>query len=149
MQAFLSCTALYWLIKVLSPLSLAVLILTSLFTAPLVFSPRGRAVGNDAKVRAGELTNAAVDSGKALAQDARAKAAEQSSKARETAKDTGRRMGDMAQSGKQTAVDLTAQAKGTASDVSGAVAETGRELPGKAVDASKQAASTVQSALRF
>jgi hypothetical protein len=148
-QAFLGCTALFWSIKFLSPLSLAVLSLTSLFTAPLVFSPRGRAVGHDAKVRAGELTNAAVDTGKGLAQDGKAKVAEQSSRAQETVKDTGRRVGDMAQSGKQTAADLSAQAEGSASDVAGRVPDTGSGLKDTAIDASNEATRTVQSALRF
>ncbi|KAB5518708.1 hypothetical protein GE09DRAFT_1294003 [Coniochaeta sp. 2T2.1] len=121
--ASLGFTALYWSIKVLSPFSLAVLILTSLFIAPLVASPRG-------------------DKGKALAEDGRTKVADQSSKVREAASDTGRHIGDMTHSGKQTAADLSThakettvnlptQAKGTAVDLSDVAAETFKTPTGK------------------
>jgi hypothetical protein len=149
---------LYLSIKVLSPFSLAVLVLTSLFIAPLAASPRGREVAQDARLRAGELTNAAVANGKALAQGGRIEVAEQSSKAQEAASDTQQCIGRMAHSGKQTAADLSAQARGTADDLSDGAkgtdsgiseftAETVRYLPGRTVDASNQTASTINSAL--
>src|SRR3569833_1248423 len=157
-QASIGFTALYWSIMVLSPFSLAVLILTSLFIAPLVASPRGREVARDARLRAGELTNATVDKGKALAEDGKMKVAEQSSKLREAASDTGRLIGDMAPSGKQIAADMSThakgvtvnlptQAKGTAVDLSDVAAEACGFLPERTVDASNQAASTLNSAM--
>ncbi|KAI0120658.1 Reticulon-domain-containing protein [Xylariales sp. AK1849] len=144
--AFLSFTALYWLIKIVPPFWLAVLGLTSLYIAPLVNSGRGREVAHDARLRAGELANTVGENGKALAQDGRAKASELSSKARETAMHTQQRIGNMAQNGKQTVTDLSTQAKGTASDISGATAENFRKLPGTGTNAIKTTHDTANSA---
>ncbi|KAH7146146.1 Reticulon-domain-containing protein [Dactylonectria macrodidyma] len=123
--AFLSFTALYWLIKVLAPFGLAVLGLTSLYIAPLITSPRGREVAHDTRVRANELATAAADKGNTIARDGKAKAMELSSKAREAVDDTGRRTRGLAENGKQTATDLFTKARyptsgaaeGTAGDV--------------------------------
>lgn len=145
--AFLGFTALYWLIKVVSPFSLAVLTLTSLYIVPLVASPRGRAVAYDARVRAEELADVAVDKGKDLAQHGSTKVVEQSSKVQETAMDTKRRMGDIARSGQQAAVDLSTRAKGTASGISKTTAESGRGLLGMDTSATNKAPSTMNSAL--
>jgi len=69
--AFFGCTATYWLIKFVTPFTLSIIGLTSLYIAPLVLSPQAReiaaAAAHDGKVLAGDLTNAAVDNGKAMA----------------------------------------------------------------------------------
>jgi hypothetical protein len=97
-QAFFGFTAIYWLIKVVSPFSLFVLSLTSLYVAPLVISPRGCEVAHDARVRAEELAKPVVDDGKARAHGSETKAAAQFSKMHESAMDTERRIGDIAHS---------------------------------------------------
>jgi hypothetical protein len=100
----------FWLMKVASPFLLAVLGLTSLYIAPLINSPHGRAVAQDATARGKELANAAVEKGKTLAEDSKFRAAELSSKARETSGGVQQHVGNLTQSGKQTANDLSDQA---------------------------------------
>ncbi|KAJ0126530.1 Calpain-type cysteine protease ADL1 [Fusarium oxysporum f. sp. albedinis] len=116
--AFLGFTTLFWLMKVVSPFSIAVLGLTTLYIAPLINSPHGRAVAQDATVRGKELANAATEKGNTLVQDSRAKAAELSSKAHEAVGGVQQRVGSLAQSGKQNANDLSNQASNRATDVS-------------------------------
>ncbi|KAH6872077.1 Reticulon-domain-containing protein [Thelonectria olida] len=145
--AFLGFTALYWLIKVISPFGLAVLGLTSLYIAPLVTSTRGREVARDAKLRSEELANAATDKGVSLAQDGKAKAAELSHKARDSGIDMGRRVEDLAYGGKEKAADLSTQAMNTASNVSSTIAETARKLPEMGSNAINQTSGTVKSAV--
>lgn len=145
--AFLGFTALYSLIKIVPPFWLAVMGLTSLYIAPLVASPRGRAVAHDASVRAQELANAAAENGGGLARDGKVKAAELSSKARQPTLDAEGRIQNLAQSRKQTAADLSARASGTASDISGAAAENVRKLPQMGTSAINKAPGTANSAL--
>jgi len=99
--AFLSFTGVFWLMKVASPFSLAVLGLTSLYIAPLINSPQGRAVAQDATARGKELANAAAEKGKTLAEDSKFRAAELTSKGRETSGDVQQHVGNLTQSGKQ------------------------------------------------
>lgn len=168
-QAFFGVTALFWLIKVVSPFGLAILGLTSLYIAPLVSSPRGRQVAQDAKDRAQELANATAENAKGIAQDGRAKAADLSAKAQQTAgnlsssaqqtvADTKQRVGFAAENGQQTAADTYDQAKGTAADLSnqaretaphvaGAATEHARQLPNLGANAVNTASDTVGSAL--
>ncbi|KAI3567865.1 Reticulon-domain-containing protein [Fusarium oxysporum f. sp. albedinis] len=115
--AFLGFTTLFWLMKVVSPFSIAVLGLTTLYIAPLINSPHGRAVAQDATVRGKELANAATEKGNTLVQDSRAKAAELSSKAHEAVGGVQQRVGSLAQSGKQNANDLSNQASNRATDL--------------------------------
>ncbi|KAK7745120.1 hypothetical protein SLS62_009919 [Diatrype stigma] len=167
--AFFGVTALFWLIKVVSPFGLAILGLTSLYIAPLVSSPRGRQVAQDAKVRAQELANATAENAKGIAQDGKAKAAELSSKAQQTAgnlsasaqqtaADTKQRVGFAAQNGQQTAADTYNQAKGTAAELSnqaretaprvaGTATEHARQLPNLGANALNSASDTVGSSL--
>lgn len=146
-QTFLSCTALYWLTKIVPPLWLAVMGLTSLYIAPLVASPRGRAVAHNAGVRAQELTNAAAGNSKRLAQDGKANVVDLSSKARQTTLDAEGCIRNVAESGKQTVADMSARAKGTASDISGVAGENVRKVPQTGTSAINKAAGTVSSTL--
>jgi len=143
--AFIGFTALYWLIKIISPFGLAVLGLTSLYIAPLVLSPKGREVAQDAKIRSQELASAAADKGVALAQDSKAKATELGHKARDSGIDMGQRVQDLAYGGKEKAADLSNQAMNTASNLSSATAENARNLPEMGRNAVNQTAATVQS----
>ncbi|KAH7169787.1 uncharacterized protein B0J16DRAFT_359120 [Fusarium flagelliforme] len=108
--AFLSFTSVFWLMKVASPFLLAVLGLTSLYIAPLINSPHGRAVAQDATARGKELANTAAEKGKTLAEDTKFRAAELSSKARESSEGVQQHVGNLTQSRKQTANDLSDQA---------------------------------------
>jgi len=96
--------------KVASPFLLAVLGLTSLYIAPLINSPHGRAVAQDATARGKELANTAAEKGKTLAEDTKFRAAELSSKARESSEGVQQHVGNLTQSRKQTANDLSDQA---------------------------------------
>jgi len=145
--AFLGFTALYWLIKIVSPFWLAVMGLTSLYIAPLVASPRGRAVARDASARAQDMANAAAENGRGLAQNGKVKAAELSSKARQATLDTQGHIQNIAQNGKQTAADVAARASGTASDTFGSAAENVRKLPQMGTNAINRAPGTANSVL--
>ncbi|KAG8356120.1 hypothetical protein FVEN_g5897 [Fusarium venenatum] len=127
--AFLSFTSVFWLMKVASPFLLAVLSLTSLYIAPLINSPQGRAVAQDATARGKELANEAAEKGKTLAEDSKFRAAELSSKARETSGGVQQHVGNLTQSGKQTADDLSDQA----------TAENAEKLSDMGVDAISKA----------
>jgi hypothetical protein len=59
--------------KVASPFSLVVLGLTSLYIAPLINSPRRRAVAQDVTARGKELVNVNTEKGNTLAEDSKAK----------------------------------------------------------------------------
>jgi hypothetical protein len=96
--------------KVASPFSLAVLGLTSLYITPLINSPQGHAVAQDATARGKELANAAAEKGKTLAEDSKFRAAELTSKGRETSGGVQQHVGNLTQSGKQTANNLSDQA---------------------------------------
>jgi hypothetical protein len=125
--------------KAASPFSLVVLGLTSLYIAPLINSPQGRAAAQDATARGKELANAAFEKGNTLAEDSKAKAAELSSQARETAGGVQQRVGNMAQSGKQTAKELSTQASNCATDVSRATTGNAGSLRDMGIDAINKA----------
>lgn len=120
--------------------------LTSAFLAPLVASPRGRAAARDAKVRAQELANVAVENGKGLAHNGKDQATELSSKARQAAVDTRGHVQDLAQSGKQAVANGSAQVRDTTCNISEATSENVRGLAqqgiAKATDLSSQAQQT-------
>jgi len=128
--AFLGLTGLYWLIKVVSPLWLTVMGLTSIFIAPLISSPQGRRAAHDAGVRAQELVNTAAEKGTVLARNSKDKAAELSSKE------------------KQMAADLSSRARDTTSDISGTTAENIRKLPQMGSKAVNEAPSSMSSTFR-
>ena len=152
---FLGCIAMYWLIGVASPFALSLLGLTSLYIAPLAFSPQSRemasAVAQDGASRAKDLANAAADSGKSaidstksLAQNAAAQAAEQSSKARSTIVDASTRAAGTAADASRTAVDSgTNLAHNTATRASGQSARARDTV----ANMSTQAGATVSNVL--
>ncbi|KAM0817595.1 putative Reticulon-domain-containing protein [Seiridium cardinale] len=145
--AFVGATALFWLIKVVSPFGLSVLGVSSIYLATLIASPRGRKAAREASAQAGNMANVATEKGKVLAQDGKNQAAKLSSQARDTAvgaqnslgqtaqrgkesvTDMSNRALDTAQSGKQSAADLSSRAMGTGSDTSRDVSNTTRRLP--------------------
>jgi hypothetical protein len=146
-QAFLGFTALFWLMKVASPFSLAVLSLSSLYVAPLINSPQGRAIAQDAAAQGKELASATAEKGNLLAEDSKAKAMELSSKARETTGGVQQRVKGMAQNGKQTVNELSTQANDRATDVSHTVAEKGESLRDMGIDAIRKAPNTAEGSL--
>ncbi|KAI1057381.1 hypothetical protein LB507_011530 [Fusarium sp. FIESC RH6] len=121
--AFTGFTALYLLMNIASPLSLAVLGLTSLYVAPLVASSHGRAVAQDATEQGQRLANTAAEKAGVLAEDTKAKAADLSVKTRETAGTVQQNVGNLAQSGKETINHLSSQSMNKATDVSRATGE--------------------------
>ncbi|KAF4339198.1 reticulon [Fusarium beomiforme] len=106
----LGFTALFWLMKVASPFSLAVLGLSSVYIAPLIHTPQGRTIAQDATARGKELANAAIEKGNTLTEDSKAKATELTSKARETAGGVQQRVKNLAHNGEQTADEPSTQA---------------------------------------
>ncbi|KAH7193918.1 uncharacterized protein B0J16DRAFT_354459 [Fusarium flagelliforme] len=121
--AFTGFTALFLLMNIASPFSLAVLGLTSLYIAPLVASPHGRALAKDATAQGQRLANTAAEKAGVLAEDTKAKAADLSVKTRETAGNVQQGVGNLAQSGKETINDLSSQSMNKATDVSRATGE--------------------------
>ncbi|KAJ4022703.1 hypothetical protein NW752_000087 [Fusarium irregulare] len=165
--AFTGFTALYLLMHIASPFSLAVLGLTSLYVAPLVASPHGRAVAKDATEQGQRLANTAAEKAGVLAEDTKARAADLSVKTRETAgtvqessmdkaTDVSRAtsekvakvqqgVGNLAQSGKETVSDLSSQARQKATDVSRATGEKVANLKDMGVDAANKAPGLVST----
>ncbi|KAK2051800.1 hypothetical protein LY76DRAFT_527906, partial [Colletotrichum caudatum] len=138
--AFIGVTALYGLAQVVAPFWLAVMALTSIFIAPLVNSPKGRKVAQDAGARAQDLANTTAEKGKELAKNGQVKASELSSKAQQAAYDAGNTVSNTAQNGKQAAADLTSRA---ASNASGYAADNVKNLP----QAGSNAVSSMQGML--
>ncbi|CAG7564478.1 unnamed protein product [Fusarium equiseti] len=132
--AFLSFITVFWLMKVASPFSLAVLGLTSIFIAPLVNSSHGRAVAQDTVARGKELANTAAEKGKTLAEDGKSRAAELSSKAHETSQDVQQQVGNLTERGKSTVNSISGQA----------TAEDSGKLRDMGVDAISKAPSTAK-----
>jgi len=123
LAAFAGFTALFLLMNIASPFSLAVLGLTSLYIAPLAASPHGRALAKDATAQGQRLANTATEKAGVLAEDTKAKAADLSVKTRETAGNVQQSVGNLAQSGKETVSDLSSQSMNKATDVSRATGE--------------------------
>lgn len=144
---FIGLSALYWLVKILSPFALVLLGVTTLYIAPLLQSRRGREVIEDATHRAADLGSVALENSQALANDGKAKAAELYSKAQETAADTKRRVGELAQSGGQTAADMSSQLRAKASDVTGTAEEKASSMSQSGKNAVNQASDKTTSAL--
>jgi hypothetical protein len=120
-QAFLGFTGLYWLVLFVPPFWLTVMGLTSIFVAPLIFSPQGRGVAHDASVHAQELANLASEKGRVLAQNSKVMAAELSSSGKRTA-------ADLSSSGKQTVADLSSSGNQTAAEISSKTKQTVADL---------------------
>ncbi|KAI3572976.1 hypothetical protein IWW34DRAFT_887901 [Fusarium oxysporum f. sp. albedinis] len=139
--ASLGFTAVFWLMKVASPFSLAVLGLSSLYIAPLINSPQRRTIAQDATARGKELASAATEKGNTFARDSKAKATELTSKARETAGGVQQRVKSLAHNGKQTANELSTQANDRATDLSRATTESDESLKDMGIDAISKAPS--------
>lgn len=130
--------------KVATPFLLAVLSLSSLYVAPLINSPQGRAMAQDAAAQGRELATTTVDKGNLLVQDSQAKAVDLSSKARETTEGVQQRVKDMAQNGKQTVNKFSTQANDCATDVSRTFAENDESLRDMGIDALRKAPNTAE-----
>jgi len=100
--AFVVTGSLYFLTQFMSPFGIAILGLTTIYTIPLVTSPRGRGIARDGMARAQEISNTAVDQASSLAQDTKGTMANISSMAQDTAGDVRRRAVNMVPGSKQT-----------------------------------------------
>ncbi|PCD21184.1 hypothetical protein AU210_016610 [Fusarium oxysporum f. sp. radicis-cucumerinum] len=140
-NASLGFTAVFWLMKIASPFSLAMLGLSSLYIAPLINSPQGRTIAQDATARGKELASVATEEGNTLPGDSKAKATELTSKARETAGGVQQRVKNLAHNGKQTANELSTQASDRVTDVSRATTENDESLKDMGIDAISKAPS--------
>nr|XP_036576142.1 uncharacterized protein CTRU02_13829 [Colletotrichum truncatum]XP_036579062.1 uncharacterized protein CTRU02_10991 [Colletotrichum truncatum]KAF6782831.1 hypothetical protein CTRU02_13829 [Colletotrichum truncatum]KAF6786493.1 hypothetical protein CTRU02_10991 [Colletotrichum truncatum] len=167
--AFISVSALYWLVHFLSPFWLTFMGLNSIFIAPLLASPEGRRVASDASLRAQELVNATADRGKEVAQnsqakisdlasftttkgnelahDASTKTAEWSSKAQQTVYDSETAIKNVSKRGMETASDLSARAKSTAIRAPASAKENVGKISQTGMNAAKKAPESVNSAL--
>ncbi|KAL5592325.1 hypothetical protein FOBRF1_013351 [Fusarium oxysporum] len=134
--ASLGFTAMFWLMKVVSPFSLAVLGLSSLYIAPLINSPQGRTVAHDVTARGQELASVANEKGNTLARDGKAKATELTSKVHETAGGVQQSVKNLAHNEKQTASELSTQASDHVTDVSRATTENDKSLKDMGINGS-------------
>lgn len=100
--AFAFTGSLYFLIQFMSPFGIAILGLTTIYTIPLVTSPRGRGIARDGVARAQEISNTAVDQASSLAQDTKGTMANISSMAQDTAGNLRQRAVNMVPGSKQT-----------------------------------------------
>ncbi|KAI1853981.1 hypothetical protein JX266_001122 [Neoarthrinium moseri] len=122
--ALLGCTSLFWLLKVMSPFSMAILGLTSMYIIPLMTSPRGRELAYDARVHAGELANTAAESSMRLGKDGKEKLTRLSVSGRDAALDAKRALGEKFQSGKRNTAETATNVKDTTVDMAKGAAET-------------------------
>ncbi|ENH71430.1 hypothetical protein FOC1_g10007662 [Fusarium oxysporum f. sp. cubense race 1] len=100
--AFAFTGSLYFLVQFMSPFGIAILGLTTIYTIPLVTSPRGRGIARDGVARAQEISNTAVDQASSLAQDTKGTMANISSMAQDTAGNLRQRAVNMVPGSKQT-----------------------------------------------
>ncbi|KAK5063046.1 hypothetical protein LTR84_005122 [Exophiala bonariae] len=128
--ACIGLAVLFWLNKVVTPFWLAVIGLTSIYITPLVRSPQGRAVAQNAGVRAQELASAATEHGKVLVEDGKTKAAELSAKTRDAASNHSGAATDnvkgLSQSGKNAVNNAAGSTSSTLSDAKQSI---GSSLP--------------------
>ncbi|KAI0441571.1 hypothetical protein F4803DRAFT_551938 [Xylaria telfairii] len=108
--AFVSFTTLFWLIKILSPFNLEILGLSSIYIIPLLFSPGGREMAQNAKSRARELAHTTAESAGVAVRDGKAKATDLSNKTQQAA-------GDLTSRTQQTASNISSNAQQAASDL--------------------------------
>jgi hypothetical protein len=113
-----------------TPFWLAVIGLTSIYITPLVRSPQGRAVAQNASVRAEELASAATEHGKVLVEDGKNKAAELSAKTRDAASNLSgaatENIKGLSQSGKNAVNNAAGSTNSTLSDAKQSI---GSSLP--------------------
>ena len=117
----------------------------SLFVAPLVNSPRGRQVTQDAVAGAGNLANAAAEKGTALAQNGQAKAQQLSSQASEAARNVGQRGQELVESGKQATIGATQQVQDSAAGVTRHGGDLAQNDKGSTFEHSNQASNVSNS----
>ncbi|KAI1818333.1 hypothetical protein GGS20DRAFT_528195 [Poronia punctata] len=105
--AFLSATALFWLIKVVSPFSLLLLALSTLYLGTLAITPRGRELAQDARQTAESVAQATADNARVMASNSKSKAADLSSRA---TRSVGNIPGNVSAKTKSTADNITHKA---------------------------------------
>jgi hypothetical protein len=147
MQAAFSLTVLYWLAKLMSSFTIVVLGLTTIYTLPLIASSQSRQVMNAAKVRAEELTDAAVGNTENLVENSKQKATQLIDRARDTALQTKQRLGHLGHDGSEAASSIATQVTEKASDVTGDAAENAGKLPDVGNDTINQASEFTGSAV--
>jgi len=145
--AAFSLTVLYWLAKLMSSFTIVVLGLTTIYTLPLIASSQSRQVMNAAKVRAEELTDAAVGNTENLVENSKQKATQLIDRARDTALQTKQRLGHLGHDGSEAASSIATQVTEKASDVTGDAAENAGKLPDVGNDAINQASEFTGSAV--
>lgn len=163
--SFLLLTSMYFLAKIASPISWAIIGLTSVYLAPLVLSPQGRAVGKEAMGLAGDIANAtvenskslansAMDNGKSFANAAGTRAGQSAAAVQGMTQDATRQVGNMVGNGKAAAQDTSARvaertsniAQATSQRVGGAV-ETGKSYAqGTGAQIAEQTSNITQAA---
>ncbi|KAI1109674.1 Reticulon-domain-containing protein [Nemania sp. NC0429] len=148
--AFVGCTAMFWLLKVLSPFNVAILGLTLLYMTPLVTSPRGREVAQNAKAGAQELAHATSENTRAIAQYGNAKAADLSSMTQQTAAGLSSKVkqtaGDISSQTQNTTANLSSQAQQTAENLSSQAQQTYGNLTSKAQNATQSLSGKARKA---
>lgn len=133
---FLLLTAMYLLAKIASPFSWAILGLTSVYVAPLLLSPQGRAVGKEAMGLAGDMATTTIENGKSMANAAGTRAGQSAARVQGMAQDAGQRAGNIVESGKAYVHDTSVR---VAEQTSNVTHDVGR----RAGDLSTRAKNTV------
>ncbi|KAI0397804.1 hypothetical protein F5Y17DRAFT_292239 [Xylariaceae sp. FL0594] len=119
-STFTSClilTTLFWLVKVMSPFSLVVLGLSTIYLVPLLGTPRGRSVAEGAKIQVQHLAQSTADGARVMARDGREKAVDLSSRAQHTVSNIS---GNVSSKTKSTADSITNKARQTSHNLTAA-----------------------------
>ncbi|KAI0408306.1 hypothetical protein F4802DRAFT_406362 [Xylaria palmicola] len=109
-SAFMTVTALFWLIKFLSPFNLEILGLSTAYLIPLLTTPSGREAAQTAKVRAQELASVTAENAGVAMRGGKAKAVDLSHGAQHAA-------GNLLSKTQQTASNMTSGAQNLAGNL--------------------------------
>ncbi|KAI0973476.1 hypothetical protein F4678DRAFT_477920 [Xylaria arbuscula] len=145
LAAFFGLTALFWLMKIMSPFNLGILGLSSAYIVPLIASPGGREVAHSAKVHAQELAYTTSESTKGALHDTKAKATDLSGRAQYAAGNVTSRTQQTASNMSSGAQDMAANMSSGTKNVAGNMSSGAQDMAGNMSSGAKSIAENVSS----
>ncbi|RYC60189.1 hypothetical protein CHU98_g6032 [Xylaria longipes] len=144
-QAFVSFTTLFWLIKILSPFKLEVLGLSLAYVIPLLSSPGGREIAQNAKSHAQELAHTTTESAGVAIRNGKAKAADLSHKTQQVTGDFTSRTQDIASDMSSNAQQAAGIAMANTQAAASNMTTSAKQATGNAASRTQQTASNLSS----
>ncbi|KAI8955324.1 Reticulon-domain-containing protein [Xylaria longipes] len=143
--AFVSFTTLFWLIKILSPFKLEVLGLSLAYVIPLLSSPGGREIAQNAKSHAQELAHTTTESAGVAIRNGKAKAADLSHKTQQVTGDFTSRTQDIASDMSSNAQQAAGIAMANTQAAASNMTTSAKQATGNAASRTQQTASNLSS----